>query len=815
MRSGRGGFRRVHVFARAPLVHPTFQRIVSAGGAIYAPLISPMPAIENRRWILAAITVVALTVGGWGARGAVHWYERPFPGVLVDPDGVVSTVGLPSWEGFQKGLRYPDRVVAVNGWPLESHAGHLRASTWDGAVRQTVREGRSTLHARFETEQGLRDVELSLVPISPLFWWLYGGGLMVVAALYVGAALIALSASPRGKLARTFAKTALVAALFLFTLFDYHTSRDFIPLFLIAYAFVPMCFFILPLRLPDDVALLRRHPWLSHAASGVGGLLALGMLVSHATGGTTVALRNVCATLFGASFLFFATTFLVRFALAEGDRRRTLRALLIAMVPPHFVIGFGFVLAMLSVSGSTTAWFAVPALAFTPVSSVFAFVRYDLWGSRALLSRPLTRTILAGMMLAFTVIVCSACAALAGLSMGGALKVAAPAAVLGAGLVVFALGAGDRKLFPARAEYKPTIEQLSEELTLITDPEEVANAVERTVRRWLPCERVVFRRFAVDPEEDAEERRSAETSGERLIIRGSTDRNSSELVMTVTFGGQLLGVLEVSTRPDGALLTSEDCDLLRTIANQAALAMAHAHSYAELERRRREQAAAWRDERASLIETVTAEITHEVRYPINFFRSVFQRGSNGQSLDAEEVEIGCEEVERLERLVMGLRRVTHRKLDRRRLGIEELITRAEMLLRDQLGKRRIELFVSGAPLLSCDPDQATQVLVNLLSNGLDAAGNQGAIGVSWSRTVEGAELTVWDTGPGIAGDPARIFAPWYTTKPRGTGLGLAITHRIVRAHGWSINPERRDGRTLFVISVPAADIPATAENEVA
>ena len=52
----------------------------------------------------------------------------------------------------------------------------------------------------------------------------------------------------------------------------------------------------------------------------------------------------------------------------------------------------------------------------------------------------------------------------------------------------------ERRFFPAVTEYKPTIEQLSEELTSITDPDEVALAVERTVRRWLPCERVGFRR---------------------------------------------------------------------------------------------------------------------------------------------------------------------------------------------------------------------------------------------------------------------------------------------------------------------------------
>ena len=68
---------------------------------------------------------------------------------------------------------------------------------------------------------------------------------------------------------------------------------------------------------------------------------------------------------------------------------------------------------------------------------------------------------------------------------------------------------------------------------------------------------------------------------------------------------------------------------------------------------------------------------------------------------------------------------------------------------------------------------------------------------------------MWDTGPGFSCEPGRLFAPWYTTKPRGTGLGLAIAHRIVRAHGWSIDPERRDGVTRFVITIPRADVSDT------
>jgi signal transduction histidine kinase len=311
------------------------------------------------------------------------------------------------------------------------------------------------------------------------------------------------------------------------------------------------------------------------------------------------------------------------------------------------------------------------------------------------------------------------------------------------------------------------------------------------VRRWLPCDRVDFR-AVVDPAAGAP-------------AAGLPD----DLSVPATFGGRVLGVLHVGPKRGDALFTTDDIDLLETIANQAGLALAHAHSYAELERRRRQQAAAWQTERGALVETVAAEIAHEVRYPINFFRSVFRREPGNTTLDAEEIDIGCEEVERLERLVSGLRRMVGHRIERRVVSVADLAARAEMLLRDVLAGRTLDIDVAHDAALRCDTDQVTQVLVNLVANAIDASGARGRIGVNWSTDAEGADLVVWDDGPGFEDDPSRLFSPWFTTKPRGTGLGLAITQRIVRAHGWGIDALRADGRTRFVVSVPISDVVTT------
>lgn len=758
---------------------------------------------------LAALAILAFAlVPTWSAYRCLG---RTFGGLLVDPDGAVSTYGIPAWDGFQKNLTFPDRVLEVDGRPLVPGPGlPYAASVLDDAVAAARAAGRDHVHARVFIKKDQRaedrDLTLSQLDAAAVGWIALAP--IGVGLLYAAGALIALAASPRGALSRSFAKTTLFAALFLFTLFDYHTTRALVPLFHLAFAMVPMGFFVLALRLPDDVPLLHRRPWIPWALDGLGLALGLAMIGVHLAGGATLPLRMVCSGLFAASFFFFAVTFLVRFARAEGDRRATLRALFVAMVPAHVIIGAAFALGSQGSLGATGAFLALPALALTPLATVFALVRHDLWGSRALLSRVLIRGVIMGATCAFAIALGTGVAALFDVPAAGALLAASVAGVVGGLAVQPALRFGDSALFPARADYKPTIEQLSEELTLINVPEEVGHAVERTVRRWLPCESVEF--VLAEGRVDVGVDETDAVSGIRVRASAPDARALVEpadhLSIDVLFRDSPLAALRVGKKRGGALFTSEDVDLLRTIANQAALALAHAYSYQELELRRRQQAAASRSALEALAETVAAEVAHEVRYPINYFRSIFVRGAGELHLDGEDVDIGCDEVERLERLVSGLRRVAHRRLERHPVRVGELVQKVERLLRDQLGGRRIEVELDGAPAIRCDPDQTTQVLVNLVSNALDAAGEEGRVGVTWRGGPDTGALTVWDTGPGFSGDPARVFTPWYTTKARGTGLGLAISHRIVRAHGWKIEPERRGDRTLFVIDLPHTDL---------
>jgi len=109
-------------------------------------------------------------------------------------------------------------------------------------------------------------------------------------------------------------------------------------------------------------------------------------------------------------------------------------------------------------------------------------------------------------------------------------------------------------------------------------------------------------------------------------------------------------------------------------------------------------------------------------------------------------------------------------------------------------------------MIWCHPAPLNQVVMNLVSNALDAVDGNGQVNVRTERDQETYRIIVADDGPGLAaGIRDRIFEPFFTTKPvgKGMGLGLAISYRIVQSHEGMIEVEPREGRGVrFVVSIP-------------
>ncbi len=90
-----------------------------------------------------------------------------------------------------------------------------------------------------------------------------------------------------------------------------------------------------------------------------------------------------------------------------------------------------------------------------------------------------------------------------------------------------------------------------------------------------------------------------------------------------------------------------------------------------------------------------------------------------------------------------------------------------------------------------DPDQLSQLLINLIRNAVDAASEtSGGVTLGWRRN--GSYLEVWleDDGPGLP-PTSNLFVPFFTTKPGGTGIGLVLSRQIAEAHGGTLTLENR------------------------
>ena len=174
------------------------------------------------------------------------------------------------------------------------------------------------------------------------------------------------------------------------------------------------------------------------------------------------------------------------------------------------------------------------------------------------------------------------------------------------------------------------------------------------------------------------------------------------------------------------------------------------------------------------------------------------------------------QAQRTQRLVQNLLAFgRQRKPVRQQLDLRQLLDDV-LLLRDYDFEQQhiaVERQFEDVPLISADPGQLEQVLLNLIDNAVDAMSevdSPGILSVRLSPQGERVCIEISDSGPGIR-DLQRIFDPFYTTKDvgKGSGLGLSVCYGILKEHGGEIQASNRPqgGATLRVslpVSVEAA-----------
>lgn len=231
---------------------------------------------------------------------------------------------------------------------------------------------------------------------------------------------------------------------------------------------------------------------------------------------------------------------------------------------------------------------------------------------------------------------------------------------------------------------------------------------------------------------------------------------------------------------------------------------------------------------ASLGELV-AGIAHEINNPLAFVSSHMTTVSRGVESLTPQIE-GLLSADgrrildkirlRLDGMRMGVERVadlvvklrTFSRLDEAELktvDIEESIESVLTLLQHKLEERiTLERNFCDHRILSCYAGPLNQVIMNVISNAIDAIEEAGTISVE--TRVRGAmfEIAIKDSGRGIPEALRhRVFEPFFTTKPigAGTGLGLSISYGIVKRHNGTLEIKSVEGAgSEVVIALPLA-----------
>ena len=301
------------------------------------------------------------------------------------------------------------------------------------------------------------------------------------------------------------------------------------------------------------------------------------------------------------------------------------------------------------------------------------------------------------------------------------------------------------------------------------------------------------------------------------------------IVVPLLAKGRRLGAIVADNFVTRRPFRREDVTLLETFASQAALAILNASLLSDLQSRLEElrkahseltenQLQLLRAERAVAAGGLASTFVHEVRTPLV---------SIGLTAKAalDEIEEGHPVRARLERIaaeVTHIESLLSSLVESAELQEATGLVKVEGILREALDvvrgaveshnvKQILELKHTSSTVRG-SPIQLRQVLVNLLSNAVEAMPDGGELRIRTSNQESMLSISIEDTGCGIREDlKQKIFSPFFSTKPEGSGLGLAIVRQIIRAHGGRISFESKEGvGTCFTLLLPLSSESAEA-----
>jgi PAS domain S-box-containing protein len=225
--------------------------------------------------------------------------------------------------------------------------------------------------------------------------------------------------------------------------------------------------------------------------------------------------------------------------------------------------------------------------------------------------------------------------------------------------------------------------------------------------------------------------------------------------------------------------------------------------------------------RASRVATVaelSASIAHELNQPLMAVLANAQATKRWLAAEPPNIEEAVASVERVIRDSRGadatmqhIRALFRRDtFEKKEANVAEILNEAVRLVQEDPSKRRVTVeseIGEELPKISVDPIQVQEVLINLITNAIEAMeGSPREPRLIIRAAADRRELSIQviDNGPGVD-DPENIFEPFISTKKNGMGIGLAVSRAIVEAHEGQLWAENNpDFGARFTLILPLA-----------
>ncbi|WP_437724991.1 trifunctional serine/threonine-protein kinase/ATP-binding protein/sensor histidine kinase [Sorangium sp. So ce861] len=345
------------------------------------------------------------------------------------------------------------------------------------------------------------------------------------------------------------------------------------------------------------------------------------------------------------------------------------------------------------------------------------------------------------------------------------------------------------------------------------------------------------------------------------------NQTRSVLCMPLLHHGKLIGVLYLENNLAAGAFTQERLEVLRLLSAQMAVSIENAVLYGQLEQRVGERTAELRKKNADLEEALqhlkatqvqlvqsekmaslgqlTAGIAHEIKNPLHFINNFAEANvdiaaeilddlASNPGLRVADIEDRlvdlkqisekiAEHGRRTDGIVRGMmRHASGGTGERQSVGLNGLLEQYVSLAYHGMRAQKLDLNViierdydEAAGEIELVPQEIGRVMVNLLTNAFDALREKQrsasgpyvpTLTVSTRRLGREVEIRVRDNGVGVPDAlRAKIFHPFFTTKPtgQGTGLGLSMSYDIVRAHRGTIRVDGVEGEgATFIVALP-------------